>query len=148
MPIAAVNEQNDARGSAWLLARMARDSIERSNDGLVNEPAMNSLYRLLEAYKAHRFFGFDHQPDARDEAEGLSFAPPAERGFAELKAAFAKAQEKAFGAGSSVHESVSEVEDVLVAVTYPKRQKASSKARARAILFLNSFIDSLEPARI
>lgn len=148
MPIAAVHEQNDARGSAWLLARMARDSIAKSGTARVNAPAMNSLYRLLEAYKAHDFFGFEHQARAGEDADSLSFAPPAERGFAELKAAFAKAREEAFGAGSSVDQAVLAVENVLIAVTYPKRQQAKPEECARAIVFLDSFIDSLEPARI
>lgn len=150
MPIAALNEQNDARGSAWLLARMARDSIAEPAAAPVNAPAMNSLYRLLEAYKAHGFFGFDHQPNATRHSESFSLNPPVERGFAELKAAFATAVEKAFGAGSSSDQAISSVEEVLVSVTYPDRpqvEPTTPEKRAQAVEFLDSFIDSLEPER-
>ena len=147
MPIAALNEQNDARGSAWLLARMARDSIVEPAS-TVNAPAMNSLYRLLEAYKEHRFFGFDHQPNGPATAESFTLNPPAERGFAQLKAAFAAALEEAFGRGSSPDQAISSIEEVLVSVTYPERGMVEPDKRALAVKFLDSFIDSLEPQRI
>lgn len=146
MPIAALNEQNDARGPAWLLARMARDSIgERTAP--VNAPAMNSLYRLLEAYKEHRFFGFDHQPNGARTAESFTLNPPAERGFAELKLAFAAALEEAFGAGASFDEAISSVEEVLVSATYPGGVAVADEKRAQTIKFLDRFIDCLEPER-
>lgn len=147
MPIAALNEQNDARGSAWLLARMARDSIDRPGSSPVNKPAMNSLYRLLEAYKEHGFFGFDHQPNGPATAESFTLNPPAERGFAQLKAAFAAAVEDAFGRGSTPDQAIASVEEVLESVTYPDRASVGPEERAAAVKFLTSVIDSLEPQR-
>ena len=51
MPIMAAQGQNDARGTARLLAIAARDCVSNPTVATEQTVVLNNVYRLLEAYR-------------------------------------------------------------------------------------------------
>jgi hypothetical protein len=148
MPIMAVHEQNDARGAVWLLATAAKDFIGNAPVALDKEVALNNVYRLLEAYKAHAFFGLE-APAVQfpaDTAETLTLLPPVERHVQDVRDALDYALSVTFGE-QPTEQSVDFVENVLRAVAYPQEHaQPSGEDRGKAKRFFEELIGSLRPS--
>ena len=86
MPIMAAQGKSDARDAARLLASTAMDCI--SNPAAAPERAitLNTVYRLLEAFRANQFFGLEvsSRQDPKGAAETLTLLPPMERHVKEV----------------------------------------------------------------
>src|SRR5882672_6494726 len=121
MPITAVHEQNDARGTVRLLAAAAKNFIGDAPEPLNKEVALNNVYRLLEAYRTNAFFGLEAPAVQfpRDTAETLSLLPPVERHMQDVRDALDHALNAAF-AGQSTAQGLDLVENVLRAIAYPQ----------------------------
>src|SRR5260370_36304458 len=98
MPIMSAHEQNDARGTARLLALAARDSIRDPSSATEHEVALNNLYRLLEAYRVSAFFGME--PRARQfpprVTEAISLLPRSKRRVRDVRVALEQARAAVF----------------------------------------------------
>jgi hypothetical protein len=57
MPIMSAHTQNDARGTARLLALSARDTLRSRDMATASEVALNNAYRFLEAFRVNPRFG-------------------------------------------------------------------------------------------
>jgi hypothetical protein len=148
MPIMAVHEQNDARGAVWLLATAAKDFIGNAPVALDKEVALNNVYRLLEAYKAHAFFGLE-APAVQfpaDTAETLTLLPPVERHVQDVRDALDYALSATFGE-QPAEQSIEFVENVLRAVAYPQEhEQPSGEDRGKAKRFFEELIGNLRPS--
>ena len=145
MPITAAQEQNDARGAVRLLAKAAKDFIGDEPVALDKEVALNNVYRLLEAYKAHAFFGLEvpavHFPG--DTAETLTLLPPVERHVRDVRDALDHALSTTFGE-QSAEQALELVEHVLRAVAYPQEhEQLSGEDRGKAKRFFEELIEHL-----
>ena len=142
MPIMAMHEQNDARGSARLLANAAKRGIENPRIAPRQKIALNNLFRLLEAYRSHRFFGFDYEPRAEWGSEALTLLPPMERHVAELRDALDRAFADSYS-GIPREEAIKAVEELLRATRVKK--PIDPRDRQRASNFITAFISNLYP---
>lgn len=140
MPIAASSEQNDARGSAWLLAHMAKDFLEHPQPVASGAPVVSNMQRLLEAYRAHGFYGFDYRPRADTQAEAFSLLPPAERRVRDVKEALDTAFAAAYGSNKDASLKVT---GVLNSMAKADLEAYSNQDRQKVIEFLEKFIDAL-----
>lgn len=120
MPIMSAHQQNDARGTARLLALAARDSIRNTSSAASREVVMNNVYRLLEAYRANAFFGIETRakPFPARATEAISLLPRPERHVRDVRIALEEALAVAFP-GQSKDEAIRVIEGVLRGITYP-----------------------------
>jgi hypothetical protein len=145
MPIMAVHEQNDARGAVRLLATAARDFIGSVRTDLDKELALNNVYRLLEAYRAHAFFGLEAPAvqSPGDTPETLTLLPPVERHVQDVRDALDHALSSTFG-DNSTEKGLECIESVLRAIAYPEEHKQpSGDDKQRAALFFEELIKNL-----
>lgn len=141
MPIAAVQEYNDVRSSARLLARAATESLS-SDRAFERKVEMNNVYRLLEGYRAHAFSGLDGQDDGNaDEVEVVTLLPAPERHFGDVRAALGLALRESFG---DVADAIERVEAVIRAASYPEKAlSVSPEDKKRTIHFFTSVLSHL-----
>lgn len=145
MPIMAVDERNDARGAAYLLASTARECIDNPKIAQECEIALNNVYRLLEAYRVNEFFGVEPpvKQNPRGVAEMLTLLPPAERHVKEVRDALDGAKKTIFK-DQSKDDAIEAIEDVLRLVAYPQpNQEIADKDRTQASLFFEQVLKRL-----
>jgi hypothetical protein len=139
----AADDQHDARGSARVLAVIVRNGIKEDYAPLKHKSAFNNLYRLLEAYRAHRFVGFEYQPRPARGPEALTMLAQ-ERNVVELRLALDRAFDAIF---EDRVQGVEFVENVLRSIAYPGKANSQDIDRERASAFLSTFIDNLRTVR-
>jgi hypothetical protein len=143
MPIMSAHGQNDARGTARLLALAARDCIR--NPQRTQEVMLNNLYRLLEAYRVTAFFGLEPSPGpySARTAEAISLLPRAEHNVKDVKLAIEAAQAAAFP-GQSKDQAVEAITRVLRGIAYPNEfVKPSAEELTKADSFFEEVITRL-----
>jgi hypothetical protein len=141
MPIMAVQEQNDARGTARLLAFEARRSIEeRDAKTAASKVALSGLFRLLKAYRAHRLAGFEYQPRRDTAYEGMSIVPAGESHVVDLRCALGGALTEVYGQDRE-EEGLDAMEQVLRAVA--SDAQAEPQEVRRTTDFLGSLLRKL-----
>jgi hypothetical protein len=143
VPIYAVNEQSDARGSVRLLADVAKACIADPQKAKRHINTIRNMFDLVEAYRAHGFFGYGYQPHRESSTEMPSLARTGEHGSGDLKSAF----DQAFLVyeGRSSEQAIQELEVVLRSMTRGA-SGVSDDQRSTAVKFLDSFIEKLETA--
>lgn len=147
MPMMAVHEQNDARNSARLLARMALSGIEDRASAPSMATAMNNMYRLLEGYRSHGFFALDDEAGQKDDYSLTSLLPPAERHVGEVKAAFDQTFQVLFQ-DVPPDAALDSIESVLRFVTYPDKGPEPDVMEVdRAREFFGVFLGNLQQSR-
>lgn len=138
MPMMAVYEQNDALNSARLLAATTLDELQGRED--VDEVVMVNMYRLIDGYRSHGFYGLEVDDDGSgDEFRGASMLQSGERRLREVRTALDRTIEE-LGDKDSL---LKEVEVVLRAAAYPTEAEASDVERERATSFLSLFVMNL-----
>jgi hypothetical protein len=146
MPIMSAQQKNDARGTARLLAVVARDSIRNPQAiPAARELALNNVYRLLEAYRVTAFFGLEPSPRpySASTTEAISLLPRAERNVKDVKVAMDAAQAIAFP-GQSKDQAIQAVAKVLRGITYPENAaKPSDEELAKAGRFFDEVVTRL-----
>ena len=140
MPIMAASDQNDARGSARVLANLVIKSIEGPRARDFNIAALNNLFRLLEAYRSHRFVGSEYEPRSARGPEVLTLLPPTERHVADLRRALSDALDVAYK-GEHHEDALNSIENVLRSAA--KKEPAREEERRRASAFLRAFVENL-----
>ncbi len=142
MPIMAAHDENDARGSARVLANTVRKCMEIGKDPPKYASAFDNFYSMLEDYRSHGFVGFAYVQSPTRGPEALTLLPPAERHVLDLRIAFDRALKKAYG-DTDKDEALDIVEKVLRAVAYPDTGAVSSNEKQKVKAFLGAFIDNL-----
>ncbi len=133
MPIMAAHDQNDARGSARVLATTVKRCIEEDYAPSKHKSALNNLF----------FVGFDYEPRSARGPEALTLLPPPERNVVELRMALDQAFDNVYH-GRALDDAVNSVENVLRSIAYPKPPGGAENVdRELASAFLKSFIDNL-----
>jgi hypothetical protein len=145
MPIMAANAQSDARGSAWLLASAARDSInapERASEG---RDALNNTYRLLEAFRKNVLLGVRTARTRyriANDIEMLTILPSRERHLVQVREAIETALAKSF-TETTKDQAVDTIETVLRSLLAPEEFKVSTEDRAKAANFFSELLKRL-----
>lgn len=143
MPIMAVQDQNDARGAARVLARTARGCVDRVDYAPAEKVALNSVFRLLNAYRAHRLAGYEYQRPAPRSADPLAILPASERHIPELRIALHQAIEEIY-AGVDENVAIEAIEAVLRQVA--RRVRPEDEAVRLTSAFLERFEQRLHAA--
>jgi hypothetical protein len=145
MPIMAAHDENDARGSARVLASAVRKCILGADGARKNLSSLNNLYRMLEDYRSHGFVGFGYEPPATRGPEALTLLPPTERHVLDLRVALDRALDEAYR-GTNKEDALDNVERVLKSVAYPvPNSNVAEDDKRKVSAFLGVFIDQLYP---
>lgn len=138
MPMMAVYEQNDALNSARLLATTTLDELEGRE--AVDEVVMVNMYRLIDGYRAHGFYGLELDDDGSgDEFRGASMLQSGERRLREVRTAL----EQTVAQMGDKDKVLQQVEMVLRAAAYPEAATASPDDRSSAKSFLTILVTNL-----
>jgi hypothetical protein len=137
----AVQDQNDARGTARLLASTAKRTIEESTDTPGSRVALGGLFRLLKAYRSHRLAGFEYQPRRDPGLEGMTIVSPAESHVGDLRSALNSALGEIY-TDTDQDAALESLERVLRSVANKKPPQPDELQRTTA--FLGSFLQKLE----
>lgn len=140
MPIMSVVDRSDARASARVLALTAKRSIDGQLEGRTHRTELVNMLRLLNAYKAHGFGGYEYEARSPRGPEALTLMPTADRHVVDLKFAIDDALKVTYGEGDK-DEAIDQIDVVIrcVALAEPPEEDA----RNRTIRFLDAFIDRL-----
>lgn len=143
MPIMAVQDQNDARGTARLLASTAKRSIEESRDTPGSKVALGGLFRLLKAYRSHRLAGFEYQPRHDHGLEGMTITPAGESHVGDLRSALRGALDEVYR-DTDQDTALRALEQVLRSVA--NKEQLEPQELRRTTEFLGSFLQKLQAA--
>jgi hypothetical protein len=146
MPMMAVYEQNDARSSARLLASSTLrelDAFNRGGTAAVAETVTLNMYRLLDDYRAHQFYGLEDSEPDEDEFSQTSMQPFGERHLSDLSSALERTLDAIGGERDVV---IDRVEDVLRAITYPDMGKVDAEGVDLTKRFLTALLGNLARA--
>lgn len=145
MPIMAAHDENDARGSARVLASTVRRCIESTEGARKHLSSLNNLYRMLEDYRSHGFISYGYEPPATRGPEALTLLPPTDRHVLDLRVALDRALAEAYR-GTNKEAALDSVESVLKSIAYPDSSSiVAEDDRRRVSEFLGAFIDQLYP---
>ncbi len=136
MPMMAAYEQNDARDSARLLASMTLEGLNDPTRGGELSNAINNMYRLLNGYRSHSFYGYvDHETR---EDQFSSLLANSDRHIGELKAAFDDSFSSIFD-GKEPAEAIDAMKSVLQGVVrdLPIEREPLDKTREFFVHFLS-----------
>jgi hypothetical protein len=144
MPLMAAYEQNDARDAARLLATMTLEGLRHDRrDPLVGN-AINNMYRLLQGYRAHGFYGYVEERRPDDETSMTSLLTSAERNVGELKHAL----DETFGSvfeGQDPGKAIDDMKVILRMTAYPREGETLDTAEvARVEAFFSTLVDKLQ----
>lgn len=141
MAIMAMQDQNDARGTARLLARTAKRTLEQSSDSTGSKVALAGLFRLIKAYRSHGLDGFEYQPRHEKALEGMTIVWQGESHVADLRAALNAALLETYQ-GETQDAALESLERVLRSAA--KKQQAEPAELLQTTQFLGVLVQKLE----
>jgi hypothetical protein len=112
-------EHNDARDSARMLASRTLEGLRHLEKAPEHENAINNMYRLLQGFRSHRFYGYVEPVRPEGEQTLSSMQGSFDRNVGDLKAALEKAFRQAFD-GREPGAAIDDIKVVLRAVAYPE----------------------------
>ena len=138
MPMMAVYEQNDARHSARVLAGMTLEELRGQEEP--EETVLLNMFRLLDGFKSHGFYGVEDDPVDDDDFISTSMVPSGERHLAEVRVALENtiAQLKC-----DKNDLLETVEEVLRFKAYTDLGQADAADTDLAIKFLSALEKNL-----
>lgn len=141
MPMMAAYEQNDARDAARMLALRSLAGIRAEDQSAGN--AIENMYRLLQGYRSHGFYGYGETSPSDDDAS-LSLMTSTDRNVGELKVALDHAFDVAFN-HSDLGLAIDRMKQVFLSSAYPDTgAHAEAVDRDQTVRFLTALLDSLE----
>jgi hypothetical protein len=140
MPIMSVVDRSDARSSARVLALTAKRSIDGQLEGRTHRTELVNMLRLLNAYKAHGFGGYEYETRSPRGPEALTLMPTADRRVVDLRSAIEDALKVTYGEGDQ-DNAIDQIDVVIRCVALA--QPPEEAARNLTIRFLDAFIDRL-----
>lgn len=136
MAIMSVVDRADARASARVMARTAQRCIDGELERRTHRIELAGIYRLLNAYKAHRFVGYEYEPRSSRGPEALTLMPGMDRHVVDLRTALDAALADTFGEGNGEQG----IEFVILSVSQPDPPAEHATRTSR---FLGAFIERL-----
>lgn len=145
MPLMAAYDQNDARDAARLLATMTLEGLGSGYRGLAVGNAMNNMFRLLQGYRSHGFFGFFETAPADDEVmQTSSLLTSVDRNVADLKHALDESFVAVFN-GQDPGEAIDDMKVVLRFAAYPSNEDVPDEGdKERTKAFLRTLLEKLQ----
>ncbi|GAA0332320.1 hypothetical protein GCM10009087_48150 [Sphingomonas oligophenolica] len=144
MPIMAVQEQNDARGAARVLARTIKKCVDDARDPARHKTSFRNMYHLLESYRSHRFIPLEYQPRSERGPESLNILPSADQHVGDLRIALESALDQIY---DDREKGIVSLEQVMRSMAYPDKLPAPQlEDKERTSEFLSTFIDRLYAA--
>lgn len=141
MPMMAAYEQNDARDAARMLAHRTLAGIRAEDNAAGN--AIENMYRLLQGYRSHGFYGYGEKAPSDDEAS-LSLMMSTDRNVGELKLALDHAFVVVFD-DADRGAAIDRMKQVFLSSAYPEEgARAEPADREQTEQFLKALLDSLE----
>lgn len=138
MPMMAVYEQNDALNSARQLAVTTLDELQGRED--VDETVMVNMYRLIDGYRSHEFYGLEDDDDGSgDDFRGASMLHSGERRLKEVRVAL----ERTLSTLGEKDAVLDQVEVALRAAAYPQETKVDQAALKQTEDFLSLLVSNL-----
>lgn len=144
MPLMAAYEQNDARDAARMLATVTLEGLRHDRRGRSVGNAINNMYRLLQGYRSHGFYGYVDDVRADDEASLTSLLTSSDRNVGELKHALDATFESVFK-NEDRGEAIEGMKVVLRMAAFPREGDQPDPAGiAQAEIFFSTFLHNLE----
>lgn len=144
MPIMAVADQNDARGTAQYLARTARKCLEGILEPSTHQITLNKIFRLLNSYRSHEFAGYRYQPRSLRGPEALTLMPAGDRRMNIVGQALEDAMRETY-VGVERDSVFDKLDIVITTVANKGVQAVDIGDRDDASRFLESFVEHLQP---
>lgn len=141
MPMMAVYEQNDARHSARVLAGMTLQELEGRDE--IEETVLLNMFRLLDGFRSHAFYGIEDEPTPDDDFSSTSMMPSGERHIGEVRLALENTVEEL---GGNRDELLETVEGVLRFKAYPDLGQAGDNELKSTIAFFEALVKNLRRA--
>ena len=145
MPLMAAYEQNDARDAARLLATMTLEGLRSGQHGPTVGNAINNMYRLLQGYRSHGFYGFVEAPHTDEEAsQTSSLLTSVDRNVVDLKHALDETFDSVFK-DQDPGLAIDSMKVVLRIAAYPQEGETPDPEEvSRAESFFRTFLDKLQ----
>lgn len=144
MPMMAAYEQNDALDAARLLAVRTLEGLRCRDVGMSHGNAINNMYRLLQGYRSHGFYGYSEEARPEDEGAMTSLLTTSDRNVADLKHALDETFDSVFR-GVDPGEAIDGMKGVLRMVAYPAAgEDPDPEEVARAERFFAVLLDHLK----
>lgn len=144
MPIMAVQDQNDVRGSTRVLANTAKRYINHLPADDRHIPAMNGVFRLLKLYRASKLQGYEYQPRMDRGPDAVYMRPATSRHVGDLREALDLALADA--ANGRPHETtIDAIQNALKGLA-AKQAPNDQDERQTVTIFLDSLLLHLNPA--
>jgi len=144
MPMMAAYEQNDARDAARLLATRTLEGLRGPVPARSLANAINNMYRLLQGYRSHGFYGYVEQARSEDEGSMTSLLTSSDRNVGDLKHALDETFESVFH-DEDPGAAIDRMKDVLRLAAYPVAGESPDPAEvARADRFFSALLDNLK----
>lgn len=140
MSIMSVVDRSDARASARILARTAKQCIDGELEPRTHRNALKNMFRLLNAYRAHGFAGYQYEPRSPRGPEALTLIPAGDRHVIDLRYAFDQALAEVYG-DAERDNAIGQIDGVIRSVAQANPPEAGERARTSA--FLGAFINHL-----
>ena len=145
MPIMAVQDQNDVRGSTRVLANTAKRYIDQPPADKRHVPAMNGVFRLLKAYRTSKLRGYEYHSSVDRGPDAVYMLPPPTRHVAELREALHDALSETAGKADS--DTVIDTIQAVLRQSVGNGSPVDAEGRRTTLAFLQALLTHLSPVR-
>lgn len=140
----AAYEHNDARDSTRLLACRTLEGLRHRDRAPSLENAINNMYRLLQGFRSHGFYGYVEHAPSEEERSLSAMLSPSDRNVGDVKHALANAFQSAFGE-EDPRCAIDGMRTVLRIVAYPEDGGTLDPAEVeRTTRFFEALVQNLE----
>jgi hypothetical protein len=139
----AAYEQNDARDSARLLAHRTLEGLQNLDRAPSAGDAINNMYRLLQSYRSHGFYGYMEQSRPESEGSLSSLLASSDRNVGDLRNALDATFKSVFG-DEDYGTAIDGMKAILRTVAYPGvGETPDPRELQRAEHFFSVLLDNL-----
>lgn len=145
MPMMAAYEQNDARDAARQLASRTLQGLSGTPSTPLMGNAINNMFRLLQSYSAHRFYGFVDPIGSDTEDAMSSLLTSTDRNVVDLREALDATFDSYCGEDKDLEEFVDEMRGVLRIIAFPEKNEfIDDDERKRVKAFFETLLSNLK----
>jgi hypothetical protein len=144
VPMMAAYEQSDARDAARLLATRTLEGLRCRDPAGSLGNAIDNMYRLLQGYRSHGFFGYVEQARSEEEGSMTSLLTSSDRNVSDLKRALDDTFKSVFQ-DLDPGTAIDGMKRVMRIAAYPEAGESPDPAEvARAERFFSVLLDNLK----
>jgi hypothetical protein len=144
MPLMAAYEQNDARDSARLLAERTIEGLESEQHSASTGNSINNMYRLLQSYRLHGFYGYFEHTRPDDDGSITSLLVSSDKNVGDLGQALDSTFQTVF-IGQDPGQAIDGMKGVLRMVAFPEAgERPDPTDVARTKRFFETLLDHLK----